>query len=260
MLGIVFNRSPIMRKCFYIMLDLLLIRAWHIKRSLRQIRNILPDNAFVLDAGAGFGQYTYFMSKIGKSWQIKAVDVKSEQVEDCNRFFYKINRNDRIRFEIADLNTFCEPEQYHLVICIDVMEHISDDIAVFQNIHSSLKPGGILLVSTPSDLDSHHKSFICEHVRDGYNVCELRNKLTQAGFTKVEVKYTYGLFGQISWIISIKFPMMMLNVTTLFFILLPFYYSVTFPVCLLFNLWDVCVEQKSGTGLNVCATKTQETH
>ena len=259
-LGHVFNRNPFLRKCFYRMLDLLLLRAWHIKKELRRLRNTIPDDASVLDAGAGFGQYTYFMSQLERNWQIKAVDVKTEQVDDCNRFFTQIKRSDHVRFEVADLTGFCEPDMYHLAISVDVMEHIPDDAAVFRNICTSLKPNGVLLISTPSDkggsdADDHHDSFIDEHVRDGYNMEELRNKLTEAGFSEIDVQYTYGCPGHISWLLSMKYPMQMLRISRLFFILLPFYYLIIFPFFLLFNWLDVCAKHKSGTGLKVKAMK-----
>ena len=260
-LGIVFNRNPFLRRCFYAMLDLLLLRTWHIKKELRRLKKTLPADALVLDAGAGFGQYAYFMSKLGRNWKIKAVDVKAEQVDDCNRFFAQIARSNRVRFEVADLTEFCEPNQYDLAISIDVMEHIHDDMAVFRNIYASLKPGGVLIISTPSDkggsdADSCHNSFIDEHVRDGYNADEIRNKLTKAGFSKVDAQYTYGRPGRISWLLSMKYPMMMLGVSKFFFIVLPFYYLITFPLCLALNWWDVCVRHEKGTGLIVTSLRT----
>ena len=242
------------------MLDLLLLRAWHIKKELRRLRNILPANALILDAGAGFGQYTYYMSKLGRSWQIKAVDLKVEQVDDCNRFFAQIDRSDRVCFETADLTLFSEPDRYHLAISIDVMEHIPDDVAVFRNIHASLKSGGVLLISTPSDrggsdADDHHGTFIDEHVRDGYHIDEIRNKLTESGFSEINATYTYGCPGHISWLLSMKYPMLVLRASKFFFILLPCYYLITFPFCLLLNWWDVSGKHKSGTGLIVKAKK-----
>ncbi len=259
-LGNVFNRRPFLRKCFYRLLDLLLLRAWHIKKELRRLKKMLPEDASVLDAGAGFGQYTYYMSGLGPKWTIKAVDVKTEQVDDCNRFFTQIDRNDRVHFETADLTEFCEPNQYQLALSVDVMEHIADDVAVFRNICTSLESGGVLLISTPSDrggsdADDHHGSFIDEHVRDGYNVDEIRNKLLNAGFSQADVQYTYGKPGHISWLLSMKYPMLLLRVSKIFFVLLPFYYLVVFPFCLLLNYRDVCTTHASGTGLKVKAVK-----
>jgi 2-polyprenyl-3-methyl-5-hydroxy-6-metoxy-1,4-benzoquinol methylase len=257
-LGNTFNRHPFLRKCFYCMLDLLLLRAWHIRKELRRLRKSLAADAAVLDAGSGFGQYAYYMSSFG--WQISAVDVKSEQVEDCNRFFTQINRSNRVRFEVADLTEFREPEKFHLALSVDVMEHIADDVSVFRNIYLSLKPGGILLVSTPSDrggsdANGHHASFIDEHVRDGYNIEELRNKLLKAGFSEVHAQYTYGFPGHISWLLSVKYPMLMLGLSRFFFIFLPFYYLIIFTFCLLLNYWDVLGTHSTGTGLKVKAVK-----
>jgi len=260
MLGVIFNRNVFLRKCFYAMLDMLLLRAWHIKKELRRIAKTLPDDALVLDAGAGFGQYTYYLSKLRRGWQIKAIDIKAEQVEVCNHFFEQTGGSDRVRFEVADLNVFSEPDKYHLTISIDVMEHIPDDVAVFRNICASLKSGGTLLISTPSDkggsdADHNGDSFIDEHVRSGYNAGEIRRKLIEAGFSKIDVQYTYGRPGRISWLLSLKYPLLMLRVSKYFFIILPIYYIITFPFCLLLNWWDVSIRHKTGTGLKIVATR-----
>ena len=254
-LGNVFNRNTFLRKCFYNLLDLLLLRTWHIKKELKKIKKTIPSDASILDAGAGFGQYEYYMSKLAPGWTIKAVDVKTEQVDDCNRFFTAIGKSNNIRFEEADLTVFNEPDTYHLAISIDVMEHILDDMSVFRNICSSLKKGGILLISTPSDQDNSDNAFVDEHVRNGYNIDEIRNKILDAGFSTVDAQYTYGTPGHISWLLSMKFPMSMLNITKLFYILLPFYYLLFFPFCLILNCLDVHGTHSSGTGLKVKAVK-----
>jgi hypothetical protein len=98
-------------------------------------------------------------------------------------------------------------------------------------------------------------SFIDEHVRDGYGKEEIKVKLLKAGFSKTEVNYTYGKSGQLSWILSMKYPVRMLNISYLFFIFLPFYYVVFFPVAFLLNIIDVNTKHKTGTGLLVIAEK-----
>lgn len=94
-LGKVFNKTPFLRILFYKMLDLLLLRAWHIRKALKGWAASAPKNASILDAGSGFGQYDYYMSQLGKNWNIKGVDVKQEQIDDCNDFFTKAKLNDR---------------------------------------------------------------------------------------------------------------------------------------------------------------------
>ncbi|MCK5465111.1 MAG: methyltransferase domain-containing protein, partial [Bacteroidales bacterium] len=160
---------------------------------------------------------------------------------------------------LADLTKFREEGKYHLVLCVDVMEHILDDVEVFRNYSFSMKDGGILLISTPSDQggsdvhDDHKGSFIEEHVREGYNITDIIKKLKTAGFSEVRARYSYGWPGRISWRLSMKYPIIMLNTSRLFFILIPFYYLLTFPVSMLLNILDVRLKHKTGTGLIVKA-------
>ena len=246
-LGRVFNSTPVLRKLFYFLLNVLLLRSWHIRRRIKQWAVSAPHNASILDAGAGFGQYVFFMSQLNPHWFIMGVDVKQEQVEDCNTFFSKIGKSKQIRYTEADLTQYVSTNPVDLIVCVDVMEHIEDDMVVFRNFSKSLKTGGLLLISTPSDLggsdvhDEHDESFVGEHVRDGYNKDEITQKLLQAGFSFVTTYYSYGFWGSISWKFSMKYPIQLLTISKLFFILLPFYYIILFPWCLIFNFIDVII-------------------
>jgi 2-polyprenyl-3-methyl-5-hydroxy-6-metoxy-1,4-benzoquinol methylase len=264
-LGNAFNRTPFLRKLFYSLLDLLLLRAWHINKELRSLkRRSYSGNIRILDAGSGFGQYSYRMSRIFEGSVIKGVDVKQEQIDDCNRFFTLAGLHDRVVFENADLLTFIDPYSYDLILSVDVMEHIKEDELVFSNLFISLRNNGMLLISTPSDMggsDTHEHDknsvhgFIDEHVRDGYSVNDITRKINSAGFSDVEVRYTYGTPGSLSWKFSMKYPILMLDKSKIFFFLLPFYYVLTFPFCIILNYCDVNFRHKTGTGLLVKAYK-----
>lgn len=259
-LGDFFNKSPFLRKLFYRLLDLLLLRAWHIHRELKKWKKNKGNDIHILDAGAGFGQYTYYLSNMNPYWSILAVDVKKDQVSDNNKFFQRIGK-DNVKFKIADLTQFRTNECFDLILCVDVMEHIEDDVKVFENFYHSLKPGGMLLISTPSDQggsdvhDENDTSFIEEHVRNGYNADEIKTKLKNAGFSKVSVRYSYGVPGKISWKLSMKYPILLLGKSKLFFVLIPFYYLLVFPFCFILNYLDVHMAHKTGTGLIVKAWK-----
>jgi len=264
-LGNVFNRTPFLRKLFYSLLDLLLLRAWHVRKELRLLKKkSFSGKIRVLDAGSGFGQYSYRMSRIFADSIIKGVDVKQEQIDDCNRFFTSIGLDERVNFEYADLTKFIEPYSYDLILSVDVMEHIEEDELVFSNFYKSLRNNGVLLISTPSDQggsDTHEHDhdvvhgFIEEHVRDGYGIDDISQKLNRAGFSDVEVRYTYGTPGSLSWKFSMKYPILMLGKLKVAYILLPFYYLVTFPFCIILNFADLIFRHKKGTGLLVKAYK-----
>ena len=83
-LGIVFNKQPFLRKLFYKLLDLLLLRSWHVHRELKLWRKSNPS-AMILDAGSGFGQYSFNMAQQSPNYIIDAVDVKDDQIADCRK-------------------------------------------------------------------------------------------------------------------------------------------------------------------------------
>ena len=263
-LGKIFNKTPHLRILFYKMLDLLLLRSWYVRKELKNWIKTAPAESSVLDAGSGFGQYVWWLSKLCKNAHITGVDVKSEQIDDCNRFFEKIGLSNHVIFKVADLTQINEKEQYNMILSIDVMEHIVEDELVFYNFFRALKKDGILIISTPSDIggsDTHHNEnkgvtgFVDEHVRDGYNMLNLEKKLKRAGFNNIQLNYMYGTPGNIAWKLSMKYPIKMLNFNKLFFVLLPFYYLVTYPFAFILNFIDIKTKHEKGTGLIVVAKK-----
>ncbi len=261
--GKFFSGSLVMRKVLYWLLDILLLRTWHVKRALSKISQHIPADASVLDAGSGFGQYSWRMSRMNKLWKIRGIDINSDHTADCRKFFSKAGLENRVEFLTGDLTQLSDTASYNLIISVDVMEHIEDDNLVFRNFNKALMRNGLLLISTPSDKggsdvhDDTESSFIDEHVRDGYGISEITDKLTRAGFTNIQALYTYGNPGSISWRLSMKYPVKMLNKSYLFFILLPFWYLLFFPLSIILNIFDLNMKHKTGTGLLVTARKQE---
>jgi len=260
-LGKVFNSTPILRRLFYRLLDLLLLRSWHIRRELKKLTREGFSPLEITDAGSGFGQYVYYLSMRYPEARITGLDIKQEQVDDCNHFFAAIKRDKKVSFKYADLTLLEEKNVWDLALSVDVMEHIEDDRTVFRHLYKGLKPGGILLISTPSDQggsDVHHEhdeSFIDEHVRDGYGVDEMDEKLREAGFSDIQIKYSYGKPGKISWKLSMKYPILLANFSKVFLLVLPLYYLLVYPFCYFLNMADARGTHATGTGLIVKCKK-----
>ncbi len=251
--------NSFLRKIFYWLLDLMFLRSWHVRKK---IRSLYPENTKmeIFDAGMGFGQYTYFMTKRFSKSKILAVDVKEEQVTDCRKFFSKCGYNN-VHFEIADLTKIEFSNEFDFILCVDVMEHIAEDELVFRNFSNALKKGGKLLVNTPSNLggsdtnEDDDQSFIGEHARIGYSKEDITEKMKRAGLDVESFSYTYGKFGTVSWRFGIKYPMLMAGASRFFILLLPFYYLFTLWFVLILMWLDVHTENKEGTGVLVVAVK-----
>ena len=260
-LGGIVKKSPFLRKIFYKLLGLMFLREWYVKRRIKERYETNPPND-ILDAGCGFGQYSYFMAKQFPGANILAVDVKIDYLDDC-RYFFNRSGIKNTEFQFADLTKTDFNNQFDFILSVDVMEHIQDDIEVFKRFHKALRNGGRVLINTPSNLggsdakSAKDESFIGEHVRLGYSKEDICSKLKQAGFEIESFEYTYGKWGKRYWKLGIKYPMLMLNKSQLFFIILPFYYLLTIWWTLLFMRLDVSEKNKSeGTGILVIGRKT----
>ncbi|MEX2191115.1 MAG: class I SAM-dependent methyltransferase, partial [Bacteroidota bacterium] len=241
-LGNAVRGRPGLRKLLYAFLGLMFLREWHVKRALRHIvaNHGIQD---MFDAGSGFGQYSYYCARRFHGIRIHAVDVKTEQIEDCRKFFGNGGLT-AVNFTVEDLTQPLHNEEFDLILSVDVMEHIKEDEQVFRNFFRGLKKGGHVLINTPSSLggsDAHgpdDPGFIEEHARSGYEPEEIRRKLTDAGLSIEEIRFTYGPWGTVSWKLGIKIPMVLLNLSKLFALTLPFYYLLSFPFTLLFMYLD----------------------
>lgn len=257
----IIKKIPILRIVFYKILDLMFLRSWYVRRELKRIRKQFGNQKInIYDAGSGYGQYSYFMSKHLQPCEVYSVDVKEDWIRDCKDFFSSQNINN-VKFGVEDLTSINHKAKFDLIVSVDVMEHIEDDVQVFKNFHYALNKDGYLLINTPSiyggsDVhEDNEESFISEHARDGYSFEDLKKKLEPIGFTFDQFKYSYGFWGDKAWRLGIKYPIMMVNASKVLFVLLPFYYLLTFPFTLVMMLVDLNSTNKIGSGINLIAKK-----
>ncbi|HUI30967.1 MAG TPA: class I SAM-dependent methyltransferase [Candidatus Acidoferrales bacterium] len=267
-IGSAIGTNHTMRKLYYFGLGIMLLRSWHVKR---EIRRIFKTDGFtdVLDAGCGPGEYSYYLAK-KFSAKVTGVDIIQSEVDRCNRFAQD-QKLSNAKFVVADLSSNALPGmfdyKFDLIVSVDVMEHIKDDAAVFKNFSSVLREGGKVIISTPSAGTNHgeehstnleSESFIDEHFRDGYSPQDISEKLKAANLKVERIIFTYGFGGNIYWKLVMKAPITLLNKSSVYFLLLPFYYIITFPVSLLFMALDYFLPPKGGGGLLVVACKAHE--
>jgi len=97
----------------------------------------LPTTVKVLEAGCGSTSYV----NLPFEKKIVGIDIDAEQLR-CN---------DRVETKIrGDLQTYeLPPNEFDLVACIDVLEHLPFPEKAFVNMTRSVKPGGYLLIAGP---------------------------------------------------------------------------------------------------------------
>ncbi len=239
---------PAFRKLFYCALDLLLLRQWYVKKA---IKKHFPRDREIrfYDAGAGFGQYSYFVMKYFRNAKVHATDLKTDYMDSFARYAKLVGWQD-FTAQQANLVDYIPKDKFDLIIAIDILEHIEEDEKVLQNFRQVLHSGGKLIISSPSTFDESAK-FVAEHVRPGYDKDEIISKLQNAGFKIISFDYSYGKFGHLAWLLTMKFPMSLLGISKIFFLLLPVYYLLFYPISALFMWLDLVMKNKEGTGIVV---------
>jgi SAM-dependent methyltransferase len=88
---------------------------------------------------AGCGSATHFtLDRLGK---LVGIDISQEQLDKNKVIHEKI---------LGDLQTYpLEKEQFDIVICWDVVEHLPRPQEALHNMINALKPGGVLLLGFP---------------------------------------------------------------------------------------------------------------
>ena len=249
------RNSAMMRKILFNGLHLVFLRSWYTRREFKRLPWNQCEPISILDAGSGFGQYSYSLVRRFKQATLLGRELNPNHVADSNQFAKTIDCH-RMRFEEADLTQMTDKEQFDLILSVDVLEHIEHDVDLLTRYQKGLKPGGRLIISTPSTERERHEDgkFVDEHFRDGYSEADIRDKMTQAGLTIERLVFGYGFWGDYSWRMGIRNTMKMLeNRWTR--LLAPVYFIVTFPFVLMMMILDFIWPNKKGTGLVVTAMK-----
>jgi glycosyltransferase involved in cell wall biosynthesis len=135
----------------------------------------------VLELGAGIGNMTQQLA--GGRKHYVATDIDNEHLARLRvRFRGRPNLEIR-KCDLCDAADFAElKEKFDTVVCLNVVEHVSDDLAALRNIRSALAPGGRAIVLVPQDqgvfgtLDE-----VLGHCRR-YDPTQLQKLMDNAGF------------------------------------------------------------------------------
>ena len=122
------------------------IKEWLDKRFFKKILKQLPAQPVnVLDAGGGTGWMLDVLKKtdtrIGMT-QIVDIDNKAKKIAEEKGHAY---------FE-GTIETFTTDKRFHLILMLNLVEHVAHPLVVLQKAESLLAPGGIIVIKTPNTI------------------------------------------------------------------------------------------------------------
>lgn len=103
----------------------------------------LPAGAAVLDVGCGDGAFCAFFQSMG--YEVRGIDISRRAIDYARR------RHTDIAFEVRLIEDEAAeyPAAYDCVFSSEVIEHLFDVGGYLRAINHALKPGGMLVLTTP---------------------------------------------------------------------------------------------------------------
>ncbi|MDI6772776.1 MAG: class I SAM-dependent methyltransferase [bacterium] len=144
----------------------------------------------VLDVGAGVGNLTVHLLRGG--YDVTCTDVNEGNLSELAA------RVPGVRTVVDDLARASMAERFDAVVCVNVLEHIQDDIGALQNARRMLDEAGRLLLIVPAgeaafgsldEADGHFRR---------YSRPRLAAALKTAGYEIMEMRYM-NMLGLIGW-------------------------------------------------------------
>jgi len=112
----------------------------------RFVRTPIPKGASVLDWGCGLGGMLLSLEKLDPSLALHGADIIRETLDRLRQ----ARPSWDLRLVAADPPILPWPEDsFDRVFLLDVIEHVRDTSLLLSEVHRLLKPGGILVLSTP---------------------------------------------------------------------------------------------------------------
>ena len=152
----------------------------------------------ILDVGCAIGNITQFYSD---RELVVGVDVVPEELSVARERF--ANKNfEAYHMDVAspELLTFRE-RNLDTAVCLNVLEHVEDDVHALKNMRDTLVPGGTICLLVPCNKWLFGPMDAIDHHYRRYRKAEMNAKLQEAGLTLIHQNY-FNLLGIAAWFLQ----------------------------------------------------------
>lgn len=178
------------------------VRGMYFRDALKTLKNFSPNK--ILDIGSGIGCYTFYLGKYFHESRITGWDIDRDKLHVAATLTKKFKATN-VDFKYGNIaKNISSKNLYDFLITIDVLEHVVDYKKALKNMYAMTRKGGYIYIHVPQEKQRRFfpqfKHWEHEdHVREGFTKKKLSKELSDLGFTVIQVKNSFGLFGSFAW-------------------------------------------------------------
>jgi 2-polyprenyl-3-methyl-5-hydroxy-6-metoxy-1,4-benzoquinol methylase len=161
--------------------------------TLARLETALGRPGRLLDIGAGGGLFVAAAKSRG--WTAAGLEISDAAIE-FGRTVLRVDMRKGPAESIAAPDRLIDAQPFDAVTMFDVIEHLYDPVAVLRSARAILRPGGMLMITTPnyralSRFALGAEWAVLSPLEHLYYFCarSIRRALAAAGFTSVQVHY-----------------------------------------------------------------------
>ncbi len=116
----------------------------------RQAVENVPPQSLVLDVGCATGFMGSYL-KQHKSNRVYGLDIRPEEIKIAKRYLEEVIKGDIVDTKV--INEILEKtrhKKFDVILATSVIEHVTDTKQAIRNMINILKPGGLLIITTPN--------------------------------------------------------------------------------------------------------------
>lgn len=153
----------------------------------------------VLDAGCGIGNGTALLAQTAEF--VLAADLSPQNVNELQERFRQQPHVQPIQLDLDSDFTELAEQKLDTIVCLDVLEHIEQDVLLLQRFYDVMQPGGHLLVKVPAVKWLYGSVDTASGHFRRYTRGELRQKAEQAGWEPVAIRWM-NIFGVLPYFVK----------------------------------------------------------
>lgn len=163
---------------------------------LEILNSVNLKNKKILDIGCGVGTIDFYLASKGA--EVLGVDISENGIKMANKNASNLNLKSNTKFKVMNFPNKVPEGKFDIIICSEILEHLTDDDLAVKKIKTLLNKNGIIIASSPSENSLLYrmgmlKKFDKEvgHLRR-YSEKSYKELFTSAGFKVVKTKKNEG--------------------------------------------------------------------